>query len=77
MNYAFMNFSCPDASLAEALDLVRESGYTGFEPRIGAGHAHGVEVGMMFNEIARAGACGRPLRGRVQSGAALSAYRRT
>ncbi len=32
-------------------------------------------IGMPEPEIARAGACGRPLRGRVQSGAALSSYR--
>ena len=32
-------------------------------------------IGMPESEIARAGAAGRPLRGRVQSGAALSAYR--
>jgi len=32
-------------------------------------------IGMPENEISRAGACGRPLRGRVQSGAALSSYR--
>ena len=32
-------------------------------------------IGMPEAEIARAGDCGRPLRGRVQSGAALSAYR--
>ena len=34
-----------------------------------------VIIGMPEAEIARAGACGRPLRGRVQSGAALSSYR--
>ena len=34
-----------------------------------------VIIGMPEPEIARAGACGRPLRGRVQSGAALSSYR--
>ena len=32
-------------------------------------------IGMPEAEIARAGAVGRPLRGRVQSGAALSSYR--
>ena len=35
-----------------------------------------VIIGMPEGEIARAGAAGRDLRGRVQSGAALSAYRR-
>ena len=33
-------------------------------------------IGMPESEIVHAGACGRPLRGRVQSGAALSAYRK-
>ncbi len=35
-----------------------------------------VIIGMPEGEIARAGAAGRDLRGRVHSGAALSAYRR-
>ena len=46
MRYAFMSFSCPRATLAEALDIVKENGYTGFEPRIAVGHAHGIELGM-------------------------------
>jgi len=46
MNYAFMSFSCPQLTLGEALDLVRDSGYTGFEPRIDSGHRHGIEPGM-------------------------------
>ncbi len=46
MRYAFMSFSCPRATLAEALDLVKESGYAGFEPRIAEGHAHGIEPDM-------------------------------
>ena len=46
MKYSFMSFSCPKLGLAEALDLVKESGYTGFEPRIDAGHAHGIETDM-------------------------------
>ena len=46
MKYAFMSFSCPRAALGEALDLVKESGYAGFEPRIDAGHAHGIETNM-------------------------------
>ena len=46
MNYAFMSFSCPKATLAEALDLVKANGYTGFEPRTDAGHTHGIETSM-------------------------------
>ena len=46
MQYAFMSFSCPKATLPEALDLVRDSGYGGFEPRVEEGHAHGIELDM-------------------------------
>lgn len=44
MKYAFMTFSCPQASLAEALALAARHGYDGLEPRTGGRHAHGVEV---------------------------------
>ncbi|MBO4884642.1 MAG: sugar phosphate isomerase/epimerase [Clostridia bacterium] len=46
MKYAFMSFSCPELTLPEALELVRTSGYSGFEPRIDAGHKHGIETAM-------------------------------
>lgn len=46
MKYSFMSFSCPGLALSEALDLVKASGYTGFEPRIESGHQHGIEPGM-------------------------------
>ncbi len=46
MRYAFMTFSCPKLSLPEVLDLARRAGYDGIEPRIGAGHAHGIETGL-------------------------------
>ena len=44
MNYSFMSFSCPDLDLRAALKLVRETGYSGFEPRIDSGHKHGIEL---------------------------------
>ena len=44
MKYAFMSFSCPTLSLDEMLALARDYGYDGIEPRIEAGHAHGIEM---------------------------------
>ena len=46
MNYSFMTFSCPEASLAEALEMAERFGYDGIEPRISAGHGHGIELGI-------------------------------
>ena len=46
MNYSFMTFSCPEASLAEALAMAERFGYDGIEPRISAGHGHGIELGI-------------------------------
>ncbi|MCG3181455.1 MAG: hypothetical protein BIFFINMI_03851 [Phycisphaerae bacterium] len=44
MQYAFMSFSSPQASLADLLALARRFGYDAIEPRVGGGHKHGVEV---------------------------------
>ena len=44
MKYAFMTFSTPELSLAEVLEAANRYGYDGIEPRLDAGHAHGVEV---------------------------------
>lgn len=44
MKYAFMTFSCPHKSWAEVLDTASRAGYAGVEPRVGSGHAHGVEI---------------------------------
>ena len=44
MKYAFMSFSCPELSLGQMLSLASRSGYDGIEPRLGAGHRHGVEI---------------------------------
>lgn len=44
MKYAFMSFSCPELTLAEMLALARKLGYDGIEPRLAAGHKHGIET---------------------------------
>lgn len=43
MKYAFMSFSCAKATLTEMLDLAREFGYDGVEPRAQDDHGHGIE----------------------------------
>jgi sugar phosphate isomerase/epimerase len=43
LKYAFMTFSCPKLPLADVLELATQLGYDGIEPRITAGHAHGIE----------------------------------
>ncbi len=45
MKYAFMSFSTPELKLAEMCELAKRYGYDGVEPRLDAGHTHGVEVG--------------------------------
>lgn len=44
MKYAFMSFSTPDLDLPKTLYLARHLGYDGLEPRLDAGHLHGIEV---------------------------------
>ena len=43
LKYAFMSFSAPQASLDELLAIARRYGYDGIEPRVSAGHSHGIE----------------------------------
>lgn len=43
LNYAFMSFSCPNATLAEMLEIAQRYGYQGIEPRVEANHQHGLE----------------------------------
>jgi sugar phosphate isomerase/epimerase len=43
MKYSFMTFSCPQATLGEALAMAHRFGYDAIEPRIAAGHGHGIE----------------------------------
>ncbi|HOF87236.1 MAG TPA: sugar phosphate isomerase/epimerase family protein [Armatimonadota bacterium] len=44
MNYAFMSFSTPELTLDAMLALAARLGYDGIEPRISAGHRHGIEL---------------------------------
>lgn len=44
MRYAFTSFSAPQSSLAELVELALRYGYAGLEPRVGAGHGHGLEL---------------------------------
>jgi sugar phosphate isomerase/epimerase len=46
LKYAFMSFSSPQASLDEMLALATRYGYDGIEPRVQAGHLHGIEPSM-------------------------------
>ena len=50
MKYSFMSFSMPDASFRELVETAARLGYDGIEPRIDAGHKHGVEVGISHDE---------------------------
>lgn len=45
MKYAFTSFSWPFADLTQLLDAAKRYGYEGIEPRLDAGHGHGIEVG--------------------------------
>ncbi|HNS32672.1 MAG TPA: sugar phosphate isomerase/epimerase family protein [bacterium] len=44
MKFAFMSFTCPDATLQEMFDMAKKYGYEGIEPRAQAEHRHGVEI---------------------------------
>lgn len=44
MKVAFMSFSCPELDWSGMLAAAHAYGYDGLEPRIGAGHRHGVEL---------------------------------
>lgn len=44
MKYAFTSFSWPSADLTQLLDTAQNFGYQGIEPRLDAGHGHGIEV---------------------------------
>jgi sugar phosphate isomerase/epimerase len=56
MRFSFMSFSTPALTLRETLDAAKRFGYGGFEPRLGAGHAHGVETGAAAAFLKEAGA---------------------
>lgn len=44
MKYSFMSFSCPDLDIKSIMYIAKMYGYDGFEPRIDAGHKHGLET---------------------------------
>jgi sugar phosphate isomerase/epimerase len=44
MKYCYMSFSTPELNLPDMLDLAKRYGYDGIEPRMDAGHKHGVEI---------------------------------
>jgi sugar phosphate isomerase/epimerase len=44
MKYSFMTFSCPDLDLQGTLNVAKQIGYDGIEPRLVADHQHGIEV---------------------------------
>lgn len=50
MNYAFMSFSCPEATLTEVFKLAKTFGYAGVEPRVESNHEHGIELGLSSTE---------------------------
>jgi sugar phosphate isomerase/epimerase len=56
MRFSFMSFSTPRLKLRETLDAAKRFGYNGFEPRLEAGHAHGVETGASAAFLKEAGA---------------------
>jgi len=39
-----MSFSTPESTLTEMIEIAQRYGYDGIEPRLDAGHAHGIEV---------------------------------
>jgi sugar phosphate isomerase/epimerase len=43
MKYAFMTFSCPEATWEQVLDYAKQYGYDAVEPRVDSKHKHGVE----------------------------------
>jgi len=44
MKFAFMSFTCPEATLDEMIKMAEKYGYEGIEPRAQAEHKHGVEI---------------------------------
>jgi len=44
MNYSFMSFSTPELTLQEIFTTATQYGYAAIEPRLAAGHKHGIET---------------------------------
>ena len=45
MKFSFMSFSCPELNALDFFRIAKHYGYDGVEPRIDAGHKHGIELG--------------------------------
>jgi sugar phosphate isomerase/epimerase len=56
IHFSFMTFSTPELTLDENLALAQSLGYEGIEPRIEAGHRHGIELAATPAQRAAAGA---------------------
>lgn len=54
MNYGFMTFSFPKATVSALLEAATQFGYTGIELRISANHGHGLEPGTPVDQLAEA-----------------------
>jgi len=46
MKLSFMSFSCPESDVKEFIHTAKQYGFDGIEPRIDAGHKHGIEPGV-------------------------------
>jgi len=55
MKLSFMTFVCPQWTLAQIIKGAKEHAYDGFEPRVQANHAHGIELSATAQERRRAG----------------------
>jgi len=55
MKLSFMTFACPEWALDEIIKGANACAYDGFEPRVQANHAHGIEVAAAAGERRRAG----------------------
>lgn len=53
MKYAFGSFSCKDRDLDGIFTVAGKYGYQGFEPRLGVGHKHGIEIALDAEERKR------------------------
>ncbi len=56
MKFAFMSFSCPEATLQEMVGYAEKYGYEGVEPRAQAHHRHGIEL-----------SCSQPQRNEIKN----------
>jgi len=54
MKLSFMTFACPQWTLTQVIRGAKDHGYDGFEPRVAADHAHGIELTASADERQRA-----------------------